>query len=129
MLTEHNVTRPSEVAAPVQAISTLGQAVMAIPGSIVKIRTDFTNSSDALVKARTTLLTDRIGVQTAAYTAKAALDNAQASLVTAQFADPQAYATALTNLLKAQQTLQQLISSSAAGGTGTTPVAATPAKP
>jgi hypothetical protein len=124
MLTEHQASRPSEVAAPVQALSTLAQAVMAIPGSILKLRLDFATNSDALVKAQTTLATDRINVLTSAYAAKSALDTAQASYVTAQFATPQAFITGQTNLIKAQQSLQMLINSVTPPGTAAPPAAA-----
>jgi hypothetical protein len=120
MLTEHQVSRPSELVAPIQALNTLAQDVIAIPGSILQMRLNYTNSTDALVKAQTTLYSDRLASLTSAYNAKAAVDNAQAAFVTAQFATPQAYMAAQTNMINASQALQKLINSLAPAGTPTT---------
>ncbi len=112
MLAEHQVTRPSELMAPVQALNTLVQGVVAIPGSILKLRLDYTNATDSLVKSRTQLATDRANFTTAAVQAKMQLDTAQAALITSQYAIPQAALngqTALANGTASLSTAQAAV--------------------
>jgi hypothetical protein len=105
MLAEHSVNRPSEVMAPVRAVSQLAQDIVAIPGAIIKFRVDYTNQSDTLVKARQALTTDRIAVSTAVLGAQKNVDDARAALIKAQFGDAQAWVDAQTSLVKAQTAL------------------------
>jgi hypothetical protein len=121
MLTEYSTSKPSEVTAPVQALSTLAQNITAIPASILQLRINYATQADTLVKANTTLMTDRYNTVTAAYTAQTAIDNARSALVTAQFGGAQAWVAAQTALLKAQQALQALIQSSATGASSPSP--------
>jgi|GEM_PF-5955896 len=127
MLTDHSLTRPSEVMAPLEGIGKLAQGVMAIPGAIFKLRLDFTENQDKLVKAQADLINTRATVTTNALAAQKSIEDAkaslikaqfagqqaqydaQASLVKAQFADQQAWYDAQASLVKAQQELQKLL--------------------
>ena len=109
MLTEYDVTRPSEAAAPVTALGTLAKDILAIPGSILKLRLDYTNSSADVVKAQTALINARADQVVAGINARSALDNAKAALIKAQFGDRQAWVDAQQSLVSAEQALQKLI--------------------
>ena len=122
MLTESSTSKPSEVVAPFAALGQLAQDVVAIPGSIVKLRLDYANNTADLVKAQTALVNDQSERAVAAYSTQTALANARAALIKAEFGDRQAFVDAESSLLNAQQALEKLQS-----GNKTAPSAATPA--
>ena len=124
MLTDFSANRPSEMAALVDVPVKLAQDIVAIPGSILKLRLDYTSKSSDLVKAQTLLINAQSDRTIASVNAQKALADANASLIKAQLGVPQAFAQAEQDLIKAQQALDKLISGTpASSATPTEPVA------
>jgi hypothetical protein len=119
MLTDFSANRPSEVAALVDVPAKLAQDIVAIPGSILKLRVDYTAKSSELVKAETALINDQSGRTVASLNAQKALAEARASLIKAQLGVPEAFAQAEQDLIKAQQALEKLMSSTPVPGSTT----------
>ena len=105
MLVTHNVSRPSEIMAPIAGIGKIAQGIMEIPATILKFRYDNTKSTDELVNAQTKLIKDRASNAAAAFDAQVSLQNAKVALDKLRFSDTQTSYEAQTELLKAQQEL------------------------
>jgi hypothetical protein len=113
MLTDYNLTRPSEIAATASIPVDIVNKIMTIPTSILKLRLDYSTAETNLASQNAALINAQSGEALALVNAKIALDTAETNLSTAELNDPTARYKALTGLVQAKQALADAIAAAA----------------
>lgn len=127
MLTNYNVTRPSEVAAVANVPVQLVNDVMSIPTSILQFRLNYATAQANLATQQAARLQAQSNEAVAVVSAQTALENARSTLADTAINNETARTNAINALVQAEQTLKTSIAAAAA--TSTTNGSANPTQP
>lgn len=109
MLTDYNVQHPSEIAAVANIPVSIVNSIMSIPGSILKLRLDYSSAETALVNAKTAAIQAQSNQSAAIINAQTAIDRAKTALTQAELGETSAFYNAQASIVTAQQALQKLL--------------------